>query len=339
MKVLRWLLFPFTILYWVITSTRNYLYDTGILKSTFYNLPVICVGNLSVGGTGKSPMIEYLILLLKEDFKIAVLSRGYKRKTSGYIEVDVNHSVLQVGDEPLQIKQNFPDVTVSVCANRREGIEKLKEKAGIILLDDAFQHRKVKASTNIVLTSFNDLYTNDFHLPTGNLRESKNGIKRASIIVVTKCPEKLSYAKMQEIEYRLQLKPEQKLYFSKISYDKEIFGVSETLPLEYLKDKDFTLVTGIANPTPLVEFLKDKEFSFKHEHFPDHHNFSDKEIERLKKNEIIITTEKDFMRLKEPLRKYALYYLPIKTMILRNQEKVFKETILEEIKNYKSNSL
>ena len=256
MNILRKLLLPFSLLYGSILALRNLCYDKGWFKSKSYAIPIICVGNLSIGGTGKSPMIEYLISFLKEDYKVAVLSRGYKRNTSGFRDVLINSKAEDVGDEPLQIKRKFPEVMVAVCANRQEGIEKIRIKTDVILLDDAFQHRKVSASTNILLTTFDDLYVHDMVLPAGNLRESKRGAKRADLVMVTKCPEKHSHAKLQEIQYILNLKPPQKIYFSKISYDDSICGISKTLPLNYLLNKNFTLVTGIANSKPLVEFLK-----------------------------------------------------------------------------------
>lgn len=308
------------------------MYDRGWLQSREYKLPIICVGNLSVGGTGKSPMIAYLIILLKDDYKIAVLSRGYKRKTKGYREVAVESTAKEVGDEPLQFKQNYPNVTVAVCADRRLGIEKLQTKADIILLDDAFQHRKVKASLNILLTPFNDLFIDDFIVPMGWLRESRSGAQRADIIVVTKCPDHVAYAKQQEIQMWLKLKEHQKLYFSKIGYDSRIYGKSEIQPLEYLQDKSFTLLTGIANPKPLADFLKKKDFDFTHEKFPDHHDFSVSEIEKFSRKEIILTTEKDYMRLQPYLDKFALYFLPIKTILFNDQEEFFKERILKAVR-------
>ena len=325
---------PFSLLYGSILALRNLCYDKGWFKSKSYAIPIICVGNLSTGGTGKSPMIEYLISFLKEDYKVAVLSRGYKRKTDGFRDVLINSKAEDVGDEPLQIKRKFPEVMVAVCADRQEGIEKIRIKANVILLDDAFQHRKVSASTNILLTTFDDLYVHDMVLPAGNLRESKRGAKRADLVMVTKCPEKHSHAKLQEIQYILNLKPTQKIYFSKISYDEFICGISETLPLNYLLNKNFTLVTGIANPKPLVEFLKQNQFNFEHKKFPDHHHFSNSEIKNFKEKEIILTTEKDFVRLEPRLNKSAIYYLPIKTAILNEQEKFFKEYIINEIENF-----
>jgi len=332
--LLRKLLLPFSCLYGSVLAFRNLCYDKEWLESKSYSTPIICVGNLSTGGTGKSPMIEFLISFLKEEYQVAVLSRGYKRKTSGFLEVLKNSTSEDVGDEPLQFKQKFPKITVAVCANRQEGIEQIKLKADVILLDDAFQHRKVKASTYILLTTFDELYINDFILPAGNLRESRRGAKRADVIVVTKCPDKVSYAKLQEVQYLLNLKPHQKIYFSKIGYDNSIFGITETLPLEYLNDKKFTLVTGIANPKPLATFLKEKQFDFEHKKFPDHHHFSTSEIEGLQQKEIILTTEKDFVRLQPRLGKFAIYYLPIKTIILKKQESFFKEYIIDEIENF-----
>ncbi|QNJ96849.1 tetraacyldisaccharide 4'-kinase [Constantimarinum furrinae] len=332
MKLLRWILFPFSILYGCITSLRNYFYNKGWLSSQEYDFPVICVGNLSVGGTGKSPMIEYLISFLKDDYKIAVLSRGYKRKTSGFKEVHGASTAEEVGDEPLQFKQNFPNCVVAVCEDRKTGIANLRKKADVILLDDAFQHRKVSPNFSILLTSFHELYIEDFMLPTGNLRESRAGARRADLIVVTKCPDVVSYAKLQEIKFRLQPQPHQKVYFSKIGYDDMIYGKTENLRLQYLQDKPFTLVTGIANPKPLLDYLKRNQFTFKHEKFPDHHEFSPSEINNLKQKELILTTEKDYMRLQPKLDKFALYYLPIKTLILNEQEEFFQETVRAAIK-------
>lgn len=331
MKLLRKLLFPFAILYGWITGFRNFLYAKGLFESRAYKTPLVCVGNLSVGGTGKSPMIEYLISFLKDDYRIAVLSRGYKRETNGFLEVIETHTATQVGDEPLQFKKKFPQVTVAVCADRRTGIEKLEEKADVILLDDAFQHRKVKAAVTILLTPFHDLFTEDYMLPTGNLREPRSGSKRADCLVVTKCPPRVPYSKLQEIELKMPLYNHQKLYFSDIGYGTQIFNTSESVPLKYLQDKQFTLVTGIADPLPLVKFLTDTNFNFIHKDFPDHHNFTSAEIETLQQEEIILTTEKDFMRLQSKIEKFAMYYLPIETVILREQAPFFEDFVRKSI--------
>ncbi|HBR54462.1 MAG TPA: tetraacyldisaccharide 4'-kinase [Flavobacteriaceae bacterium] len=331
MNILRKLLFPFAVVYGWITGFRNFLYNKNVLESREYTIPIVCVGNLSVGGTGKSPMIEYLISFLKNDYRIAVLSRGYKRTTKGFLEVAVNHTAAEVGDEPLQFKTKFPKVTVAVCADRRTGIEHLKGKADVILLDDAFQHRKVKASLNILLTPFHDLFIDDWMLPTGNLREPRTGSKRAHCLVVTKCPSQVPYATLQEIELRMPIYNHQKLYFSKIGYGTIIKSTTETLPLEYLNDKPFTLVTGIADPLPLLKFLKDQQFNFVHQRFPDHHHFSDAEIEELNQTDLIITTEKDYMRLQHRVSKFAMYYLPITTEILKDQAEFFEDFVRKSI--------
>lgn len=332
MNLLRKLLFPFSLLYGGITALRNLLYNKGWLKSKSYNLPIICVGNLSTGGTGKSPMIEFLVSFLKDNHKLAVLSRGYKRKTTGYLEVLENSVVEEVGDEPLQFKKKFPEIIVAVCEDRQTGIEKLKSLADVILLDDAFQHRKVKASLNILLTSFDKLYSNDCLLPAGNLREPRFGAKRAAIIVVTKCPENLKNSTIETIKRKLNPKPNQEVYFSKIGYSTEIKNYVAAKPIDYLNDKEFLLVTGIANPKPLVAFLKNKGLKFEEKSFPDHHNFTTSEIVQLKNHKLILTTEKDFMRLQSIANDVEIYYLPIRTEILNGEETAFKSRIEREVK-------
>ncbi|MCZ4318033.1 tetraacyldisaccharide 4'-kinase [Aequorivita viscosa] len=331
MNLLRKLLFPFSLLYGAITALRNWLYDKGWLKSKAYDFPVICVGNLSTGGTGKSPMIELLVLILKAENRLAILSRGYKRKTTGYREVLPTNSAAEVGDEPLQFKKKFPEIPVAVCENRQIGIEKLHEKASVILLDDAFQHRKVKASFNILLTAFDKLYVNDCMLPTGNLREPKIGANRADLIVVTKCPENISDTAVEAIKRKLNPKPSQDIFFSKIGYASQIKNNAEQKSLSYLKDRPFLLVTGIANPKPLVSYLKEEGLEFTESTFADHHNFTNSEIEQFKKEALILTTEKDFMRLQTIANATEIYYLPIKTVILNNAEMHFRNSVKKAI--------
>lgn len=325
MKYLRLLLFPFSIIYWLITSLRNIFFNLNCLKSHRYDLPIICVGNLSTGGTGKSPMIEFLIRVFKNNYQLGVVSRGYKRKTKGYWEVFTNQTAFEVGDEPLQIKRKFPEVVVAVSEKRKIGIEKIKNRVDVILLDDAFQHRSVMPSFSILLTSFGDLYINDFILPAGNLRESRRGAKRADVIVVTKCPKNLNEAEMQQIEQKLNLKPNQKCYFSTISYASEIQWEYGSKPLSFLSDISFTLVTGIANPAPLVEYLKQKNLNFTHKSFSDHHEFKPWEIKELDQHKLILTTEKDFVRLQPFLRKANLYYLPISVSFLKDEEDFLRD--------------
>jgi len=336
MKFVRFLLFPFAILYDLITSIRNFFFNTGVFKETSFHLPILVVGNLSVGGTGKTPQIEYLIRLLKDIYKVSVLSRGYKRKSKGFVLVDNNHIANDVGDEPLQYFKKFPNIDVAVDANRVKGIHNLiKQKSPeVVLLDDAFQHRKVKGSLYILLTKYDDLFTDDFLLPTGNLRESRAGAKRADIIVVTKCPCDLKQVDKINIKRKFQ-KYKKEVYFTTISYADKIAG-SHQLSIEELKQFEVLLITGIANPNPLLEFLINKEIKFKHLKFADHHHFSIKEIEQInqkflainKDNKLILTTEKDCTRLASRLKE--LSFLEIETTFLEDNEQ-FNRIIKSQI--------
>jgi len=338
MNLLRKLLFPFSILYGLITSIRNFLFDIGILKSYSFDLPIIAVGNLSVGGTGKTPQIEYLIRLLSNKYKIATLSRGYKRQSKGFILAEAGTVAKNLGDEPFQFFQKFPSIQVAVDADRKNGIEQLlsqTEKPEIILLDDAFQHRKVKAGFYILLTSYGDLYSDDFMLPTGNLRESRSGAKRANIIVVTKCPFNLSHDEQNKIKKRLKVGTNQELYFTFIAYDDCIYGENRKIKVDKIQSAAKVLVAGIAKPEPFFYYLQnlnDVCLSF-----PDHHNFTDKdilEIKNLAQNNIIITTEKDYVRLKGSLPSEQLFYLPIQSSFISGPETSgdnFNKTILDYV--------
>ncbi len=330
MPNLRKLLFPFSVLYDGVTRLRNSLYSKDLLESRSFEVPVICVGNLSVGGTGKSPMVEYLLRLLQNDYKIATLSRGYKRQSKAYHLVEIEDSALISGDEPLQFKNNFPKVRVAVDANRREGIKNLLiYSPDVVILDDAFQHRKVKADFYILLTSFGNLYIDDLLLPAGNLRESAAGAKRADLIVVTKCPADISETKMEEITRKLKPQKYQKVFFTSIEYSENIVSSSKKFPLETLNSEEFTLVTGIANPQPLVDFLHSRNLKFEHIKFPDHHIFSDKEIASLKKQNCVLTTQKDYMRLKEKISSEKLFFIPIEVAFIKEQA-----TFDEKVKSF-----
>jgi tetraacyldisaccharide 4'-kinase len=324
MKLLRKILFPFAILYGFITTIRSFLFDKGILKSTSFEVPVIAVGNLSVGGTGKTPQIEYLIRLLSDRYKVATLSRGYKRKSEGFVLADSTSNAEILGDEPFQFYQKFPNIQVAVDANRINGITELlsqKEKPQIILLDDAFQHRKVKAGFYILLTSYGDLYADDFMLPTGNLRESRSGANRANIVVVTKCPKDLSAQKQEEIRSKLKLNCSQQSYFTFIDYDDAIYGKEEKIAVDEIKDEPKLLLAGIAKPTPFFDYLKNEKDECLT--FPDHHNFSDSDLALIQskaQSKKIITTEKDYVRLKDSKLVSQLYYLPIKSTFIQNQQ-------------------
>ena len=341
MNLLRKLLFPFAILYGVITSIRNFLFDKGIFKSYSFDLPIIAVGNLSVGGTGKTPQIEYLIRLLSDKYKVATLSRGYKRESKGFILAQTNATAKILGDEPYQFFEKFKNIQVAVDADRKNGIEHLlkqKNKPDVILLDDAFQHRKVKAGFYILLTSYGELFSDDFILPTGNLRESRSGAKRANVVIVTKCPSVLSFEQQNDIRKRLKLSTNQELYFTFIEYDDFVFGGNEKINVSQIKKNPKTLVAGIAKPQPFFDYLQNEMDVCLT--FPDHHNFNDKdilEIKKLAKNNKIITTEKDFVRLKGSLPSEQLFYLPIKSAFLSGSEN-FNKTILNYVGTGSTNS-
>ena len=338
MKVIRFLLFPISWLYDLITSLRNFLFDLNILKSVSFDIPVVCVGNVSVGGTGKTPQVEYLVELLKDNYTVAILSRGYRRKTKGFVLVDDKKTVEDVGDEPFQYYSKYPQISVAVCENRVEGIRELihKVKPDVILLDDAFQHRWVRPSFSILLTKWNDLFLDDFLLPTGNLRESRRAAKRADAIVVTKCPDNMSNKQMDDVLGRL-LRYERPVFFSGIGYDTEIKG-SKKMKMRELKDYQVLLITGIANPGPLLSYMEIMEISITHLKYPDHHFFKqgdvDKIVDRFKnlkgEKNLILTTEKDYVRLKNKIE--GLCYLPIQTTFLvKEEQQTFDDLLLSHI--------
>ncbi len=336
MKLLRYILFPVVPVYFLVTWFRNKLYDFGLISSTSFDIPIICVGNLSVGGTGKTPMIEYLIRLLQKHYKIATLSRGYKRKSKGFVIANKSNDISAVGDEPFQFYSKFDGLIIGVDANRRNGITQLLNldaKPDIILMDDGFQHRKVKAGYYILLTSYDNLYSKDLVLPTGNLREPKSGAKRANIIVVTKCPVHMSEDEKQSIIDSLGPKTHQHVFFSSISYSEKIKNSFKENSLIDLKGEVFTLVTGIADASPLVDFLNSKGLKFDHLKFKDHHEFSRNEIADLNTKALIVTTEKDFMRLNSNFRNSdKVYYLPIETVL--DDAKNFDGLITEFLVNF-----
>lgn len=334
MDLLRKLLFPFSILYWAIVALRNFLYDNGFFKSYPFSIPVIAVGNLSTGGTGKSPQIEYLIRLLSSRYRVATLSRGYKRKTEGFVLSDRQSSAETIGDEPFQFFTKFPNIRVAVDANRKNGIENLLElgpKPEAILLDDAYQHRRVKAGFYILLTAYGDLYTDDLVLPAGNLREGRSGAKRANVIIVTKCPPDLSIAEQIKIRAKLKAVPGQKVYFTAISYDDEVYSERGAKQVAEVSTVQKLLVAGIAKPKPFFDHLKaEGDIALT---FPDHHDFTGKDLDEINKqanNKIIITTEKDYMRLKGKLAGDKLFYLPIRSRFLDGGDD-FDKTILDYV--------
>jgi tetraacyldisaccharide 4'-kinase len=323
MIILRYLLFPFSLIYGWITTIRNFLFEKNILKSTSFKIPIIVVGNLSVGGTGKTPQIEYLIRLLSPKYKVATLSRGYKRKSTGFILANADATSELIGDEPYQLHQKFPNIHVAVDADRANGIQQLrsqKERPEVILLDDAFQHRKVKAGWYILLSSFDDLYFNDYVLPTGNLRESRKGASRADMIIITKCPKDLSELAQKSIKQKIGL--DCPVYFSCISYHDSIINHHDSKLVTDIEKQSKLLITGIAKPQPFFDFMA-------HENdeklvFPDHHFFTSADVDLIKRKsaskDLVVTTEKDFVRLNAHWEDAKLYYLPIQSFFIDKKE-------------------
>lgn len=329
LQLLRKIAFPISLIYALVVYVRNFLFDVGVFLSKSYKIPTICVGNLSVGGTGKTPMTEYLLRVLSNR-KTAVLSRGYKRKSTGFYLAGSESTVLELGDEPYQIHQKFPEITVAVDADRRNGIEKLEGLVNpdVIILDDAFQHRRVKPTFSILLTTYHNLYVDDWYLPTGSLRDAKKQAKRADLIIVTKCPESLQENEKTKIIGKLRPKSHQKVLFARLKYQDFVTdGGEDNIQLSELKGKELALVTGIASPEPLVQYLKSRDINFEHFEFGDHHHFTDKEIEQFKGNEMILTTEKDFVRLKGRMDK--LYYLEIAHSFSKEDERILKNAVEE----------
>jgi tetraacyldisaccharide 4'-kinase len=334
MKFLRKILLPLSLLYWAVTALRNVLYNKGIFKSYGFSVPLIAVGNLSTGGTGKTPQTEYLIRLLSQKYRIATLSRGYKRKSEGFVLADADTTMEMLGDEPFQFHTKFHGIRVAVDADRKKGIENLlslSPKPEVILLDDAYQHRRVKAGYYILLTAYGDIYSDDFVLPAGNLREGKSGAKRANAIIVTKCPPDLSAGEMEVI--RVKLRPElgQEVYFTSIAYDGLAFSAEGQMSAEALRAQEKVLVAGIAKPKPFFDYLNGGSDIILD--YPDHHDFTDNEISDIlnkANNKPVVTTEKDYMRLKGRLQEGQLFYLPIACRFLGNGDD-FDKTILDYV--------
>ncbi|AWH83644.1 tetraacyldisaccharide 4'-kinase [Flavobacterium album] len=334
MDFLRKILFPFSLIYWAVTAVRNFLYDKGIFTSHSFPVPVIAIGNLSTGGTGKTPQTEYLVRLLSGNYKVATLSRGYKRKSKGFVLADSSSSADTLGDEPYQFHTKFPNIRVAVDADRKNGIENLLSlfpKPEVILLDDAYQHRRVKAGFYILLTAYGDLYADDLILPAGNLREGRSGAHRANVIVVTKCPQGLSAEAQDIIVKKLRPEARQKVYFTCIDYDNALYSEEGERSLEAVSDVLKVLVAGIAKPKLFFDHVKGKsDIALA---FPDHHDFTEKEIEDINKqtkDKLVITTEKDFMRLKGRLPKEKLFYLPIKSRFIAGGDD-FDKTLLDYV--------
>lgn len=336
----RWYLYPFSLIYGVITGIRNLLYDWKIISCTRFRTAIINVGNLSVGGSGKSPMVMYLAELLSKNHRIGVLSRGYGRVTKGYRITNYNSDYRSVGDESMQLFERFKNrFVIGVCERRVFGAKKMIQDMDldVLILDDAMQHRSIKAGFNILMTDYHDPYFSDFILPAGNLRESKNGAKRADVIMVSKCPNHLTEEKKRFYISRIRPLPHQKVFFSSINYDENLFGKGKSLPDNNLSYYEILLITGIANPKPLLEHLGKFSQRIKHLKFPDHHNFTEQDVRKIiseyKKMgdyKLLLTTEKDYVRLKtyKQLEDF-IYYWPINVNIDNNEQ--FNQIILNYV--------
>lgn len=351
----KWLL-PLSWLYGMGVLFRNYLFDINILKCTRTRVPCICVGNLTVGGTGKTPHTEYLIRLLSEKFKTAMISRGYKRKTKGYIKVTNSSTASEIGDEPWQVKEKFGNIHIAIDSNRCRAINNLlndeeTKETEVILLDDAFQHRYVQAGLNIVLMDYSRPVYRDRLLPAGRLREPMSGLRRANIVIVTKCPSIITPIKIRLIREELALQPFQKLYFSRFRYGNLYplyeFGVSSLC----LRSAFALLVTGIASPRQMLNEVKHMTAEVTHMAFPDHHDFTEEDLNNIVKTynalptpRIIITTEKDAARFKatpklpEEIKKNTLV-LPIEVEIINGEQEQFNNKIISYVRKNQRNRI
>jgi tetraacyldisaccharide 4'-kinase len=358
MKYNNILLYPVSLLYGVITYFRNFLYDAGILSSKEFSFPVICVGNLTVGGTGKTPHTEYLAELLGKDFKVATLSRGYKRETTDFRVASSEATVTEIGDEPVQISRKFPDILVTVDRDRVHGVQKILDdypETQVIILDDGFQHRKIIPGFSILLSDYSRLFYKDYLLPFGKLRESKENMRRADIILITKTPERLSPIERRIIVKEIDKSDYQNLYFTSYRYKPPVpvFEGKEELIIDKTEFAHcgIVLVTGIANPTPVLDYLEKSYKEIIHLSFPDHHNYNEKDLlsissayKSLKSEKrYLFTTEKDAVRFREftniaePIRS-ALYYIPIGIYFLNEDQEEFDNLILEYVRTNSRNN-
>ncbi|MGL6021984.1 MAG: tetraacyldisaccharide 4'-kinase, partial [Chitinophagaceae bacterium] len=343
----KFVLFPFAVLFSCIMRIRHFLYNKKIFSSVEFNLPVICVGNLALGGTGKSPMIEYLVNLLKNNFAIASLSRGYKRKTEGYLMVSEKSSAVEVGDEPFWLKIKHPDIAVVVCEDRVKAVPFLLYDypfTEVLLLDDAFQHRAIKAGLNIVLSDYKRLYYNDYCVPYGTLRDVRSAIHRANIIIITKCPNELSVQEKKSIIKHIFPESQQQVFFTYIEYGNPYHILDTKKKIKLKNDLSIILITGIANPTTLIHYLVQKTKKIEHIKFKDHHLFSVEDFlhiiekfDAIKGKKILFTTEKDAVRLmkfKQYWKQLAIYVIPIQVKFLFNEKENFNHIVLNYIKQY-----
>ncbi len=351
------ILYPASVIYGLVVGIRNLLFNFQILKQIRFDIPVISIGNITVGGTGKTPHVEYLVKLLYKQFKIAVLSRGYKRRTKGFLLADASSKVSDIGDEPRQIKHKFPNISLAVCRKRVEGIEKLLSHdpdLNVVILDDGFQHRHVKPGLSILLIDYHHPLKTDHLLPYGNLRECKSEVRRAHIVIVTKTPQNIKPIEKRIIIKDLKLFPYQFLYFTSLTYHAPVAVFKEALKKE-IRYEDIKkvhiavlLITGIANPKPLVDFLNKYTRNMDHIRFPDHHWFAIRDMDKISQrfskldsdHKIMITTEKDAMRLKEmkgmdKYLKQSFYYVPVEVKFIDNDARRFNNDIVNYVGKHK----
>ncbi len=348
LKSFRYLLLPISLVYGAIIGLRNWLFDKKILKSSSFNFPIICVGNLAVGGTGKTPMVEYLIRLLKDEFNIATLSRGYKRKTKGFAIANEKTTALEIGDEPMQFHKKFSTITVAVGEERLVAIPQLlheKPATEVIILDDAFQHRYVNAGLNILLTEYNNLFTRDFMMPAGDLRDVKSSKKRADVFVVTKCKNNLTVDETKKIIDELKPNAFQKIFFTEIIY-KNPYHLFTKQKINLDSDTSILLVCGIANPRPIKEFIAKTFSTYDMLKYNDHHIFDSDDLADIKnhfdkisnQHKLIVTTEKDGVRLQKfdtELKDYPIYVLPIEHSFMFEQGDEFDKIVVDFILSFK----
>ena len=335
MRYLRFFLFPLAVVYMILTSLRNLFFSIGLFKQVTYTVPTLGIGNLSTGGTGKSVAVQFFIRHFKAHYPITVLSRGYGRVSKGFQVATASSTVTALGDEPMMFYRQHPDIRVAVSRSRREGMKKLLDESsfaqkGLFIWDDCFQHRWVKPKTMVLLTNYFSPYTSDFLLPVGQLRELSEGAQRAQTIIVTKCPPQMGNDEKQAMEEKMQLKSYQKVFFSSIKYSERILNKDRFLSLDTLKRLSFVLVTGIAYPEPLVDYLKKKYLNFEHMAYNDHHAFSDQDVENIKtqsNGRMVLTTEKDYVRLSPKFSSELLFYLPIEMVIHDERESELMEDI------------
>ena len=353
------LLYPISLIYGFITGFRNFLYNYGILSTTVFPVPVICVGNITVGGTGKTPHTEYLVELLEKNFRVATLSRGYKRKTSDFRLATLSSFVSEIGDEPMQILRKFPDTLVAVDRKRVNGVRKILEispETDVIILDDAFQHRSITPGFSILLSDYERPLIYDHMLPYGNLREHKSNMRRADVILITKCPENLSAIQRRLFVKEIGKAPYQNLYFTSILYKAPlpVFDMAEkaviNIDLEKCASSYALLLTGIANPKPLREYLQKYFGGITELSYPDHYSFKENDISEIiaafnelpSSSRFIITTEKDAVRLREFTKmneniKSALFYIPVGITFLNDDKAEFDKLIIEYVRKSKHN--